>query len=58
MNGIFNKCFAANLLENLTLKKIKNRSGINKVTAVSLMSPFLEHGQVSTSSYYSKYSQL
>jgi len=37
---IVNKFLAANLLENLTVKKIENRPRINRVTAVSLVSPF------------------
>ena len=39
--GIFNKHFAANLLENLTVKKFENRLRINRDTAMSLVSfPF------------------
>ena len=38
------KCFAANLLKNPTLKKIENRLRISRVTAVNLVSPFLEFG--------------
>jgi len=41
---IFNKYFAENLLENLTVKNFKNRLRINKVTAISLVYHFLEHG--------------
>ena len=41
---IFNKYFAENLLENLTVKNFKNRLRINRVTAMSLVYPFLEHG--------------
>ena len=40
---IFNKHVAANILENLTVKKIQNWLRINRVTATSLVSPFLEH---------------
>ena len=36
---IFNKCFAANLLENLIVKKCEHRLRINRVTAVSVVSP-------------------
>jgi len=36
---IFNKCFAANLLENLIVKKFEHRLRINRVTAVSVVSP-------------------
>jgi len=42
--GIFNKYFAANLLENLTLKICENRLRIYRLAAMSLVSPFLEHG--------------
>ena len=42
-----NKHFAANLQENPTVKKkFENRLRINRVIAVSLVSPFLEHGVV------------
>jgi len=40
---MFNKHVAANILENLTVKKIQNWLRINRVTATSLVSPFLEH---------------
>jgi len=40
---IFNKHVAANILENLTVKKIQNWLRINRVTATSLVSPFLVH---------------
>jgi len=42
--GIFNKYFAVNLLENLTVKNFENWLRINRPTAMRLMSPFLEHG--------------
>jgi len=35
---------AANVLENLIAKIIKNRLRINSVTAMSVVSPFVEHG--------------
>jgi len=38
--GIFNKHLVANLLENLTVKFFENRLRINRVTSVSLVSPF------------------
>ena len=41
--GIFSKCFAANLLENLTVKNLENWLRINTVAAISLVSPVLEH---------------
>ena len=37
--GIFNKYFAANLLENLTVKKFENRLRINRDAAISLVTP-------------------
>ena len=44
-SGIFNKHFAANLLENLKVKFfLENCLRINRVTAISLVYPFLEHG--------------
>jgi len=40
-SGIFNKHFAANLLENLKVKFfLENCLRINRVTAISLVSPF------------------
>ena len=43
--GIFKYYFAANLLESLTVeKKLENWVRINRLTAMSLVSPFLEHG--------------
>jgi len=43
--GIFNKYFAANLLDNLTVK-MWNRLRINRFTAMSLVSAFFERGVV------------
>jgi len=40
---IFNKCFTANVLENLTIKNRKNWLSIERVTTMSMVSPFLEH---------------
>jgi len=37
---ISNNDFIANFLENLTVKKTKNRLRFDRVTAMSLMSPF------------------
>ena len=42
--GIFNKCFSANLLKNLTVKKNENRLKISRVTAMNLVSHFLADG--------------
>jgi len=41
--GIFNKHFAASLLENLTVIFFLNLLRIKRVTTMSLVSPFLEH---------------
>jgi len=41
-SGIFNKYFAANLLDNLTVKNHENPLRINRLAAMSLVSPFFE----------------
>jgi len=41
--GVFNKYFPANLLKNLTVKKCENLFRINRITAMSSVSPFFEH---------------
>ena len=42
---IFNKHFAANLLQNLTVKQFENLLRINRVTVMSVASSFLEHSK-------------
>ena len=42
-DGTYNKNGAANLLKNLSVKKIENHLRINRVTATSMVSLFLDH---------------
>jgi len=42
--GIYNNVFIANFLENLPVKKIKNRLRFDRVSAKRLVSSFLGHG--------------
>ena len=43
VGSLTNKYFPANLLKNLTVKKCENLLRINRITAMSSISPFFEH---------------